>query len=358
MNSSIAFARAFFILFSTLLITVYSAAAFGGLTVVNLFNGLFLGLAFALLLVGADTLFKRYNLRSFNSVALGLFFGYLMGMALFLITETVLEIAQLAVEQSIMDFVKVSLFLFATYIGMSMTVRASEEIYVSVPFVKFKPSSQKQKDILLDSSILADPRMIDLASSGLLDRHLVVSRFVVKELYASLEDSDENVRNRSRRSLDVLKKLEAIPALDLRFQETDFPEIEDSMEKLIKLARLIDANVLTADVNRIQTALVEGVRIVNIHSLSNSLKPIMQAGEQIKIKVQRYGKEAKQGVGYLEDGTMVVINGGGDFIGEVILTQVLSVKHTSSGRMIFCNALEERASFPQEEGVFSVNSND
>jgi uncharacterized protein YacL len=104
---------------------------------------------------------------------------------------------------------------------------------------------------------------------------------------------------------------------------------------------MIDADLLTADISRIEQASIEGVRIINIHTLSNALKPLTHSGETLTIKVQRYGKEPRQGVGYLEDGTMVVINGGADFIGETIKTHVLSVKHTSSGRMIFCNALED-----------------
>jgi uncharacterized protein YacL len=141
--------------------------------------------------------------------------------------------------------------------------------------------------------------------------------------------------------LENLKKLEELLSLEIRTSDTDFPEIKDSMGKLIRLARLLDANILTTDINRVQIAATEGVKIINLHALSNALKPLMQAGEKLKIKIQRYGKEPRQGVGYLDDGTMVVVNGGGDFIGENIDVYVLSVKHTASGRMIFCNTIEE-----------------
>jgi uncharacterized protein YacL len=117
--------------------------------------------------------------------------------------------------------------------------------------------------------------------------------------------------------------------------------VKDPMTKLIRLARFLDANIITSDINRIQQSSHEGVSIINIHMLSNALKPITQTGEFINIKIQRYGKEPRQGVGYLEDGTMVVVNGGAEYIGETIKAQVLSVKHTTSGRMIFCNTSEE-----------------
>ena len=130
-------------------------------------------------------------------------------------------------------------------------------------------------------------------------------------------------------------------SLEVRFNDTDFPDVKDIQSKLIRLARLVDANILSADISKIQMASIEGIRIINLHTLSNALKPLMQAGEFIKIKIQRFGKEPRQGVGYLDDGTMVVVNGGGKFISETIDAQVLSVKHTSSGRMVFCNACDE-----------------
>ena len=129
--------------------------------------------------------------------------------------------------------------------------------------------------------------------------------------------------------------------MNLRFNDTNFPEMKDSFSKLARLARLLDSNILTADVSQIQVPVIEGIKIINIHALTNALKPLMQAGESMQIKIQRYGKEPNQGVGYLEDGTMVVVNGGGDFIGENIDVHVLSMKHTSSGRMIFCNAVDD-----------------
>jgi uncharacterized protein YacL len=240
---------------------------------------------------------------------------------------------------------------------MIMTSRATEELHVSIPFVQFQPMSHKKKDILVDISILTDPRIIDLASSGLLDHQLILPRFALKDLYNMSETGDEAAKAKARRSLEVVKKLESMPTLDLRYVETDFPEIKEPMSKLIRLARFLDTHIITSDINRIQSSSIEGVRIINIHLLSNALKPITQAGEYINIKVQRYGKEPRQGVGYLDDGTMVVINGGAEFIGETIKGQVLSVKHTSSGRMIFCNAAEEGQT-PLTEQEFAQSVSD
>jgi uncharacterized protein YacL len=350
MNITLSFIRIFFVLLSVLFFTAFFAVALsGGSLLLSILIGLIVGGIFGVLLIGTDNLFRRFNLRSFNIAALGLFCGYLMGQAIMLIFSAVLDLAHWNYTEEVLTFSRITIYLFSIYLGMVMTARASEELYVSIPFVKFKPGSNKKKDILLDPTILQDSRVIDLATSGLLDHHLILPRFTLKELYANLECNDENLKSKARRCLDVVKRLEAIPTLDLRYADTDFPEIKDPTAKLIRLARLLDANIITADINRIQQSSIEsieGIRVINIHMLSNALKPISHAGEYITIKIQRYGKEPRQGVGYLEDGTMVVVNGGAEFIGDAVKAQVLSVKHTSSGRMIFCNASTE----PMDDG--------
>ena len=352
MNISLAFTRLFFTLISVFLITTYLVSSPHGTLITNTFTGIVAGLIFSLFLFGVDTLFRRFNLRSFNIAVVGIFIGYLMGQALVLVFDAVLKISSISFIISPMgiELIEIALFLFGTYLGTIMILRSSDELYVSIPFVKFTATAQKKKDILVDQSVLSDARIIDLCSTGLLDHHLVIPRFVIKDLYAAVEGGDESTKAKSKRCLDSIKKLEGVANLELRYNDTDFPEVKDQTSKLIRLARLIDANLLTADISRVQMASIEGVKIINMHSLSNALKPLMQAGEYIKIKVQRYGKEPRQGVGYLEDGTMVVINGGGDFIGQIIEVQVLSVKHTSSGRMIFCNSQEgDGGSAPEDD---------
>ncbi len=350
MHLALAFTRILFVILSIVFMVIYMISGREGYTLANLGKGIFAGAILSALLIGFDILFRRFNLRAFNTAIIGLFVGYLMGEALVLILGAILDISAASVHlnNETIEIIKISLFFFGLYLGTLMTLRAADELYVTIPFVKFTPTTHKKKDLLLDSSVLSDARIIDLAASGVVDNHLVIPRFLIKELYAQAELADEITRMKAKRALEVAKKLEAVPELELRYNDTDFPDIKDPMNKMIRLARLTDANVLTADISRVQIASIEGVRIINIHSLSNSLKPLMQAGEQIRIKIQRYGKEPRQGIGYLEDGTMVVVNGGGQFIGETIDAQVLSVKHTSSGRMIFCNAADAEGRYPTQ----------
>lgn len=332
------FARLLFTFLSIFLMLAHATIGFTDLSVANFFEGLSFGFLFSFFLVGCETLLRRFSLKAFHGTILGLFSGYCFGFILYSMYHLVMELSSVQLDTQFFQLSSLLIFFFGIYQGLMATLRASDEIYISLPFVRLKMSAEKKKDLFIDSTVLNDPRIIDLASSGLLDKSLIVARFIVKDLYEKSEKSDETSKAKSRRALEVLKKLEGVPSLDLRYYEGNVTDLDDPMDKVLRLARLNDANVITADVNRVQNSVFEGVRVINIHSLSNALKPIMQAGEFIKIKVQRFGKEAKQGVGYLDDGTMVVINGGGDFIGDVVKAQVLSVKHTSSGRMIFCNA--------------------
>ena len=293
MNISLTFIRIFYMLMCVLLLTTYTTTLSSeGFTFANVVIGAISGVAFGLTLIGLDFLFKRFNLRSFNIAMLGLFCGYLMGEAIMLIFNTILDSNVMSITPGTLTLVRTAIFLFTTYIGMTMTARAADEIYISLPFIKFKPTSHKKKDILVDASTLMDTRIIDLASSGLLDHQLVVPRFMIKECNSALESTDEGTKIKARRCLDAIKKMENIPTLDLRFSDTDFPELKDQMSKIIRLARMMDANIITADINRVQQASIEGIRIINIHLLSNALKPLTQTGEYLNIQDPTLRKRA------------------------------------------------------------------
>jgi len=342
MNLSLLFARILFAILCIFFMATYLVSSPTGTHLGNLGLGAVAGILLYLVLFGFDLLFRRFNLRSFNTAIIGIFIGYLMGQALVLVFNAIHDISRISIHIGAvpLEMIRISLFLFGTYLGTLMTLRASDEFYVSIPFFKFTQEQQKKRDVLIDSSIIGDPRIIDLCQSGLLDHHIIIPRFILKELYAQAETDSEDHKSKARTCIETIRKLEEMPNLGIRYHDTDFPEVGDMTGKLVRLARLIDGNILTADISRVKSAAVEGVNIINMNSLSNALKPLMAGGEQMEIKVQRFGKEPNQGVGYLEDGTMVVINGGGDYVGNTIQVHVLSVKHTSSGRIIFCNVAD------------------
>ncbi len=340
MNVSLLFLRLFFLILSVLFMTTFMISTSSTPLTEAITIGVGIGLLFALLLVAFDMLFKRFNLRAFNIAIIGIFIGYLMSQALLLIFQLLLDITQVraALQPETIKLIKTALFLFGLYLGSIMTLRSASELYMSIPFVRFAANTQKKKDLILDDSILSDSRILDIAATGLLDQQLVLPRFLVKEFSFQSEIGEEGIKTKAKRRLEIIKRLEEIPDLELRYVDTDFPEIKELFNKLLRLAHLLDANLLTADISRMQTGNFKSLKVINLHTLSNALKPLMQAGEPIRVKITRSGKEFNQGVGYLDDGTMVVINGGGSYLGKTLETQILSTKHTSAGRMIFCNA--------------------
>lgn len=342
MNRQLLLIRIIFLAVCAMLLTTYTAGVSGeGATFATTTIGIVTGLFVGGILIGLESLLKAANLRSFNIAILGLFCGYLMGAAISLFLDTLLKAEALTIPSEYQVLLRTFIFLFTGYFGMALAFRSSEELYLSIPFVKLESMSKKKKDIILDSSTLLDTRIIDLATSGLLDNHLIIPRFILKELHFTNESGDEPSKMKARRCLEAIRKLENIPGLNLRYVETDFVDLKDSNAKLARLARIMDATIMTADLNRVHSSPADGTRTVNLNILSNALKAPPQNGEFLNIKIQRYGKDPRQGVGYLEDGTMVVVNGGADFLGNTIKAQIVSVKSTLSGRMIFCNAIEE-----------------
>ena len=346
MDTSITFTRVVFGLLGFVFMITYTISHSTYPPLMQLFIGLGLGAILALVLVLLDNMVRRFDLRSFNNVIIGLFLGYLMGKGLVTIFDAATELGSFAVglNQATLDIMRISLLLIGTYLGTLLTIAFSEKFYISIPFVQLSQSTLK-KDILIDHHILLDQRLIDLCHSGILNDMIIVPQFAVKFFTSQLECSEEVVKARARKALDILSKLEGINGLGLRYNELDFPEIKDINRKMLKLADNLEANILSAEPGKIYPFEAGGIKFIDLHSLSNALKPLIPTGETINIKVQRYGKEPKQGVGYLEDGTMVVINNGGDFIGETLDTQVISIKQTSAGRIIFTNALTENMDF-------------
>ncbi len=194
---------------------------------------------------------------------------------------------------------------------------------------------------ILDTSTIIDGRISDVTGSGFLQGELLVPRFVLNELQAIADSDDPLRRSRGRRGLDVLNNLQRQEKVEVLIDERDFPEFSDVDSKLVKLAKTIDAPILTNDFNLNKIAELQGVGVLNINDLANALKPVVLPGEGISLRVLKEGKEGGQGVGYLEDGTMVVVEGGKRFLGREVDVVVSSVIQTPAGRMIFA-ALREK----------------
>ncbi len=325
----------------------------GEITFASLTIGIVGGLCLGLMLIGLEICLRRVNLQNLNLCCLGIFCGYLLGSAILLPLNSAISSLALNNAAAWSSLAQIIVYLVTCYFGVMLALRANEDFQFVLPFIKLESGGKQKKDIVVDSSTLLDTRIIDLASTGLLDNHLIIPRFVLKELNYMTEHGEDSAKLRARRCIEVIRKLEGIPGLNLRYIDTDFPELKDSATKLSHLARTMDASIMTADQGRAPQA-AEGVRTMHINTLTSAFKTTPRSGEFLTIKIQRKGKEPGQGVGYLEDGTMVVVNGGEEYLFGSIKAQILSVKTTSSGQMVFCNAAEDEDEDEEEEEEISA----
>lgn len=281
-----------------------------------------------------DLYFKRLSVRNILSVllgaSLGLWFNYLLiGVLGYIISET--EIQRIGIVTSL---------LFA-YLGAITILRGQDEFSVMIPFVKLSAKGAKEDIILLDTSVIIDGRIADIAETQFLGGKLFLPRFVLKELQLIADSSDPLKRNRGRRGLDILNRMRKSPAVEIKVHEADYPDVSTVDAKLVRLAQELGGKLLTNDYNLNKVAELQGVKVLNINELANAVKPIVIPGEMMQIRILKEGKEHEQGVGYLDDGTMVVVDNGRRRIGQTVAVTITSVLQTQAGRMIFAKPSDE-----------------
>ncbi|WP_195987007.1 PIN/TRAM domain-containing protein [Clostridium sp. D53t1_180928_C8] len=252
------------------------------------------------------------------------------------------------IHPAIGPIIFVLLELIASIIGAEIFIKKRDDI--SSTLLIFKKNNIRDKDKekekkskgsikstakVLDTSVIIDGRIFDLCKTGFIEGTLVIPSFVLDELRHISDSSDSLKRNRGRRGLDILNKIQKELEIETEIWEGDFKEIAEVDSKLLKLAQKLNGKVITNDFNLNKVAEFQGVPVLNINDLANAIKPVVLPGEEMKIVVIKDGKESTQGIGYLDDGTMIVVEGGRKFIGEEIFVIVTSVLQTSAGRMIF-----------------------
>jgi uncharacterized protein YacL len=218
--------------------------------------------------------------------------------------------------------------VFAAYLGARVGARVH-----FLPFATIAGSGPASVPKVIDTSIIVDGRIVEILESGFLEGPLILPRFILRELQTIADSTDSIRRTRGRRGLEVLKRLQELGLLEI--SERDYDDLRSADAKLVRMAQDLDAKLLTTDYNLNRVAHVEGVHVLNVNELSNAVKPIVLPGEELHVQVIRDGKEPHQGVGYLDDGTMIVIEQGRRFIGESTDVIVTSVLQTAAGRMVF-----------------------
>lgn len=237
--------------------------------------------------------------------------------------------------------------LIGALVGIKIFIKRKDDILnlltsIKKNCIRDKKNKHNEKICpkILDTSVIIDGRIFDICQTGFVEGPLVIPGFVLNELRHISDSADGLKRNRGRRGLDILNKIQKELSIETQIYEEDFPEIAEVDAKLLKLAQVLNGKVVTNDFNLNKVAEFQGVPVLNINELANAIKPVLLPGEEMKVVVMKDGKEASQGIAYLDDGTMIVVEGGRKFISEEIMVVVTSVLQTAAGRMIFAKPKE------------------
>lgn len=295
-------------------------------------NGLFgavLGIIVSLTIILLEMGMRRVSTRGLSSGVFGLILGLIMSK---LIGDA---ISLTSIPSLMLSFLKVALTVILCYLCMIIALRGQDEFSLVIPYIRLRRQDQAEEKVILDTSVIVDGRITDILRTGFLEARIIIPRFVLKELQQIADSTDPIKRQRGRRGLEILNTIQKEEKLIVNVNEDDFPEIKEVDAKLVRLAKLLEAKILTVDFNLNRVASIQGVKVLNINELSNALKSVVFPGEQIQIRLIKEGKEFNQAIGYLDDGTMVVVEEGRKMIGQEVRVAVTSVLQTPAGRMVF-----------------------
>jgi len=298
----------------------------------NGIQGLIIGFGVGGLCVAIDEMLKGFSLRAFSAATFGLFLGSVVA---WLMDHSALFADADDPQRRV---IRLGLFLCFSYLGMVLAMRSNKEDFsLIIPYVRFAPQFKPEVLLLLDTSVIIDGRIADLIEANFLEGTLVVPRFVLHELQMIADSNDPVIRARGRRGLEMLTRLRANKRNEVKIHDADIPEETEVDAKLVRLARALGAKLYTNDYNLGKVAELQSVPYVNLNEMANALKPVILPGEVFTLRVVREGKDKGQGVGYLNDGTMVVINNAQSMIGQQVSVKVLSLLQTGAGIIVFAD---------------------
>jgi uncharacterized protein YacL len=297
--------------------------------------GSMIGFGLAGLIIAIDHMLKGFSLRAFSAATFGLVLGAVLAS---LIDRNNLFVYT---NDETRWLIRLGMFLAFGYLGMILALRSNKDDFsFIIPYVRFKAQHEPENLLVLDTSVIIDGRILDLIEARFVDGIVVVPRFVLKELQSVADLSDSIRRARGRRGLDMLSRLQKNPKALVRIHEADLPEEPDVDAKLVRLTRNLGARLFTTDYNLGKVAELQQVACVNIAELSNALRPLLVPGDILTLRLMREGKEKGQGLAYLNDGTMVVVNHAHHLLGQVVQVQVSALRQTGAGVIIFAEVKE------------------
>lgn len=296
-----------------------------------------IGVLAALSIILLEMSSRRVSVKGLSSAVFGLILGLIMAK---LIINLSFEF--IPADEVTKSSLAMALTLVFIYLGMLMAIRGKDEFNLVIPYVKLTRQDKREDIIILDTSVIIDGRIADICKTKFLEGRFVIPRFVLKELQQIADSSDALKRNRGRRGLDVLNKIQKSANIDIKIHEQDYPEIKEVDAKLVKMAKMIDGKILTNDYNLNKIAELQNVTVLNINELANALKPVVLPGETLSLRLLKEGKEFNQSIGYLDDGTMIVVDQSRHLMGKTVTVVVSSVLQTAAGKMIFAELRPDR----------------
>lgn len=295
---------------------------------------------YALVGLGAGALIILIEFIS-RKIHLGRFFGALIGLSAGTLFGLLLSYPFKEIIPENYGLIKSICLIFFGYLGLLIGAVKGRALKFQSIIKLLQGQTTGENLKILDTSVIIDGRIADICDAGFIEGVFIVPQFILRELQHIADSHDPLRRARGRRGLDILHRIQKMANVEVRIVEEDFPNIKEVDSKLIALAKALNAKVITNDFNLNKVAEVQGVPVLNINELANALRPVVLPGESMKVFIMKEGKEYNQGVAYLDDGTMVVVENGRRFIGKNIDVIVTSVLQTTAGRMIFTRALEE-----------------
>ena len=290
--------------------------------------GLFLGFMIALFVINIEEAIRKVSLRIIFGGVVGMIIGLLIA---FLLAYGLNFVSNIMEKQQVVPWIYTLLTGIMAYLGLLIGSKKIEEF----SFFGLGQPKDSGDYRILDTSVIIDGRIADISDTGFLQGNLIVPRFVLDELQYIADSSDSMKRSRGRRGLDILNRMQRSVGINIEISDQDFPKLKGVDAKLVALAKKINAKIVTNDFNLNKVAELQGIKILNVNELANALKPVVLPGETMTVKVIKEGKETGQGVAYLDDGTMIIVDNAQKHQGSNVEVLVTSVLQTTAGRMIF-----------------------
>lgn len=295
--------------------------------------GFFIGV----LVVLVDMMLKGFSLRGLSAltfgIGVGLLIAYLVGASPLL--EQRVDAEQPGVDPSVIYLVRLGLFIVCPYLAAVIALRGKDEFNLVIPYVRFVPHEVDVPLVVIDTSVLIDGRIARLCETGFMSAALIIPRFVLDELHAVADSTDQHKQARGRRGLEILGELRKIKNIDIRITESEVAKSQHVDAKLVFLAQSMRAKLLTTDYNLAKLAEFHGVQWLNLNQLAKALRPELLLGETLEVDLVKAGKEDGQAVGFLDDGSMVVVNSAKALIGKRVTAEIISVLPSAGGKMVF-----------------------